>query len=48
LLTSAVQSISIQHVACPTAAFKATKCISTIVFTPSIGIITFVDIYIEE
>jgi len=45
MLTSAVQSISIQHVACPTAAFEATKRISAIMFTPSIGSIAFVDIY---
>ena len=45
MLTSAVQSISIQHVACPTAAFEATKCISAIMFTPSIGNIAFIDIY---
>ena len=45
MLTSAVQSISIHHVACPTAAFEATKRISAIMFTPSIGSIAFIDIY---
>ena len=47
LLTCTVQSISIQHVACPTAAFEATKRISAIMFTPSIGSIAFIDIYKE-
>ena len=45
MLTSAVQSISTQQIAYPTAAFEATKRISTIMFTPSIGSIAFVDIY---
>jgi len=46
-LTSAVQSIPIQLVACPTAAVEATNGISTVVFTPSIVGSTLINVCIK-
>ena len=46
-LTSAVQSIPIQLVACPTAAAEATNRISTVVFTPSIVGSTLINVCIK-